>query len=35
VAALGPRPVVADTIMADDASRARLAAEVLRTLLGD
>ena len=29
VAALGLRPVVTDTIMTDDASRARLAAEVL------
>jgi LPPG:FO 2-phospho-L-lactate transferase len=30
IAALGLRPVVADTIMTDDAARARVAAEVLR-----
>jgi LPPG:FO 2-phospho-L-lactate transferase len=32
VADLGPRPLVTDTIMTDDASRARLAVEVLRAL---
>ena len=30
IAALGLRPVVADTIMTDDAGRARVAGEVLR-----
>jgi LPPG:FO 2-phospho-L-lactate transferase len=32
VADLGPRPLVTDTIMTDDASRARLAVQVLRAL---
>ena len=32
VEALGLHPLVTDTIMADDASRARLAAEVLAAL---
>jgi LPPG:FO 2-phospho-L-lactate transferase len=32
VAVLGPRPHVTDTVMTDDASRARLAAEVLAAL---
>lgn len=34
VAALGLRPLVTDTIMTDDASRARLAGEVLRAIIG-
>jgi LPPG:FO 2-phospho-L-lactate transferase len=32
VAALGPRVLVTDTIMTDDAARARLAGEVLEAL---
>ena len=34
VEALGLRPVVTDTIMGDDASRARLAGEVLAAVTG-
>jgi LPPG:FO 2-phospho-L-lactate transferase len=35
IEALGPRPVVTDTIMRDDASRARLAADVLAAVTPD